>query len=219
MSIGKRIVQLRKQKNWSQTRLAQEIRAVSGHLIRQQSVAQIERGETRNPRNLSAIAKALGVTESYLRFGDSNSEKNDGALSDCGMVPFLSWESADLCSGADKSLDKAAETFIPCPEQISSSGYALMVKGDAMTSPQPGPLNFPQGTIIFVDPKRTVTPGVPVVARMSGSNECSFKLYVEDAGQSYLRPLNPQYPIAVIDQNTKICGVVVGYYTSLSQSH
>ncbi|WP_286752953.1 S24 family peptidase, partial [Pseudomonas sp. BDAL1] len=54
--------------------------------------------------------------------------------------------------------------------------------------------------------KKTDTPRVP------RTNEVTFKVLLEDAGRQYLRPINPQYPIIDIIEETHICGKVMGSF-------
>jgi len=68
MSIGERVRQARESKGWSQTRLADEVRRVGGKLS-QQNVGNIEGGTVDRPKALPEIARALGVTEEWLRTG------------------------------------------------------------------------------------------------------------------------------------------------------
>ncbi|KPY10530.1 LexA family protein, partial [Pseudomonas savastanoi] len=53
---------------------------------------------------------------------------------------------------------------------------------------------------------KTDTPRVP------RTNEVTFKVLLEDAGRQYLRPINPQYPIIDIIEETHICGKVMGSF-------
>ena len=215
MNIGERIAELRKEKGWTQSDLAREVHYISGVNLRQQSIAQIENGKTKNPRNIEAIALALGVTESYLRYGD-NSNVRTPATMDIRMVPLISWVSAgQFCEVGDIAHIQNPDNFLPCPSRVSSKAYALKVKGDSMTNPTPLGISFPEGTFIYVDPEVEAVSGKPVIARLPESSECTFKIYVEDSGKWYLKPLNPQYPIQEIKEGTSICGVVVGQYTSL----
>ena len=47
-----------------------------------------------------------------------------------------------------------------------------------------------------------------VVALLPESEQAIFKQYVNDSGQAYLKPLNPQYPVILIDASCKMIGVV-----------
>lgn len=127
-----------------------------------------------------------------------------------GKVPLISWVRAGAwCEANFEQHDD--ETWLSCPVAISDSGYALKVLGDSMTNPGPG-RSYPTGCIIFVDPEAETKTGDRVIARVPRTNEATFKILVEDAGRQFLRPINPQYPIIDITEETHICGKVVGCF-------
>lgn len=127
-----------------------------------------------------------------------------------GKVPLISWVQAGAwCEANFEHHD--GETWLSCPVAISESGYALKVLGDSMTNPGPG-RSYPTGCIIFVDPEAETKTGDRVIARVPRTNEATFKILVEDAGRQFLRPINPQYPIIDITEETHICGKVVGSF-------
>jgi SOS-response transcriptional repressor LexA len=127
-----------------------------------------------------------------------------------GKVPLISWVQAGAwCESNFEQHD--GETWLSCPVPISESGYALKVLGDSMTNPGPG-RSYPTGCIIFVDPEAETKTGDRVIARVPRTNEATFKILVEDAGRQFLRPINPQYPIIDITEETHICGKVVGSF-------
>lgn len=127
-----------------------------------------------------------------------------------GKVPLISWVQAGAwCEANFESHD--GETWLSCPVPISESGYALKVMGDSMTNPGPG-RSYPTGCIIFVDPEAESKTGDRVIARVPRTNEATFKVLVEDAGRQFLKPINPQYPIIDITEETHICGKVVGSF-------
>lgn len=127
-----------------------------------------------------------------------------------GKVPLISWVQAGAWCEANFELHDG-ETWLSCPVAISDSGYALKVLGDSMTNPGPG-RSYPTGCIIFVDPEAETKTGDRVIARVPRTNEATFKVLVEDAGRQFLKPINPQYPIIDITEETHICGKVVGSF-------
>ncbi|AZF46770.1 LexA family transcriptional regulator [Pseudomonas sp. R2-7-07] len=127
-----------------------------------------------------------------------------------GKVPLISWVQAGAWCESNFELHDG-ESWLSCPVPISESGYALKVMGDSMTNPGPG-RSYPTGCIIFVDPEAETKTGDRVIARVPRTNEATFKVLVEDAGRQFLRPINPQYPIIDITEETHICGKVVGSF-------
>ena len=63
--------------------------------------------------------------------------------------------------------------------------------------------------MILVDTDADASSGKLVVAKLTDSNEATFKKLIEDAGRRFLKPLNPDYPMLQVNGNCKIIGVVV----------
>lgn len=128
-----------------------------------------------------------------------------------GRVPLISWvQAGDFCGVVDLFEPGDAEDWLLTVQPMSQHAYALRVKGDSMTAPYG--LSYPEGVIIYVDPDTPVTNGCRVIAKIPGSEEATFKVYSEDAGQRFLKPLNPQYPTITMTPDMQICGVVRGMW-------
>nr|WP_189666761.1 S24 family peptidase [Pseudomonas amygdali] len=85
--------------------------------------------------------------------------------------------------------------------------FWLEVAGDSMTAPSG--MSVPEGMLILVDPGVEARPGKLVVAKLPSSNEATFKKLIDDAGQLYLKPLNPGYSMIKCTGDCKIIGVAV----------
>lgn len=128
-----------------------------------------------------------------------------------GTVPLISWVQAGaFCQAPDLFEPGDAEDWLLTVQKLGPHAYALRVQGDSMTSSYGR--SYPEGCIIFVDPDTAITNGCRVIAKLPDSQEATFKVYVEDAGKRFLRPLNPQYPIIEMTPDMVLCGVVRGYY-------
>ena len=79
-----------------------------------------------------------------------------------------------------------------------------------MVSLSPGQRSYPQGSIIYVDPDKPVVSGARVVALVNG--EFTFKMFVEDAGRKFLKPINTSYDKIDVTGGANIYGVVIGSY-------
>jgi SOS-response transcriptional repressor LexA len=177
--------------------------------------------------SMAALCSWLKVRREWLEYGvlpksqeSSNiyprragHENNVSSIPDCfGKVPLISWVQAGAwCEATSNFESYHADTWLSCPVAISRSGYALLVRGDSMTNPSPG-RSYPAGCIIFVDPEIESKTGDRIIARLPRTNEATFKVLAEDAGRKFLRPINPQYPIIDITEETHICGKVVGSF-------
>lgn len=177
--------------------------------------------------SMAALCSWLKIRREWLEYGvlpkaegeRTASLKGSSELSNVvditqrfGKVPLISWVQAGAwCEAISNFEAYNAETWLSCPVAISPNGYALKVLGDSMTNPGPG-RSYPAGCIIFVDPECETKTGDRVIARLPRTNEATFKVLVEDAGRQFLKPINPQYPIITITEETHICGKVVGSF-------
>ncbi|WP_296263975.1 MULTISPECIES: LexA family protein [unclassified Pseudomonas] len=180
--------------------------------------------------SMAALCNWLGIRREWLEYGvlpkaraatgeaSSNSEStvddsNVQQISErYGKVPLISWVQAGAWCEAFSNFEAyQADHWLSCPVPISEAGYALKVLGDSMTNPGPG-RSYPAGCIIFVDPEVEANTGDRVVARVPRTNEVTFKVLVADAGRQFLKPINPQYPIIDITEETHICGKIVGSF-------
>lgn len=175
--------------------------------------------------SLTVLAEWLGCRREWLQHGvppafpdasaQTNKEPSNTIIANpqAGKVPLISWVQAGMWSEIPTSVESFdAELWLPCPVNISKSGYALRVVGDSMTNYGPGK-SYPAGCVIFVDPELEVNNGDRVIATIPGSNEATFKVLVKDAGRYYLKPINPQYPIIELTEEMEICGKVIGTFT------
>lgn len=177
--------------------------------------------------SLTAISDWLGVRREWLEHGvmpvfpdeapprsvASNIDNVQTTDTKMGKVPLISWVQAGSWCEIGTSVESFdAELWLPCPVNISKSGYALRVVGDSMTNNGPG-RSYPAGSVIFVDPELAVNNGDRVIATLPSTNEATFKVLVQDAGKHYLKPINPQYPIMELTEEMQICGKVIGTFT------
>lgn len=89
---------------------------------------------------------------------------------------------------------------------VHGSAFWLKVEGDSMTAPTG--VSIPEGSLVLVDTGRDPINGSLVIAKLTDTNEATFKKLVLD-GAKYLKALNPAYPVITINGNCKIIGVVV----------
>ncbi|EGQ8054305.1 LexA family transcriptional regulator [Vibrio alginolyticus] len=100
-------------------------------------------------------------------------------------------------------IDEWHETTVRTSERC----FWLRVQGDSMTSPVG--TSIPEGMLVLIDTERDHDNGSLVVAKLTDVNEATFKKFVRDSGQEYLKPLNPNYPMMPINDNCRIIGVAV----------
>lgn len=113
--------------------------------------------------------------------------------------PEISWVQA---GAASEAMDLG--NISTCPTHTSDvwaghDAFWLRVLGSSMTSPVG--TSFPEGMLILVAPDMEPRSGQFVVARMADTNEATFKQLIKDAGELFLKPLNPAYPITQVTPN------------------
>ncbi|HET9680335.1 MAG TPA: XRE family transcriptional regulator [Gammaproteobacteria bacterium] len=199
MKLHDRIKHARQEKGLSQVEFAKALK------VTQSTVQQWESGATAPKRaRLPVVERVLGVSID-LNAGSSNTQSGPVIM---GSAPLISWvQAGSWCDIADSYEPGDAEKWIPTTKRLGHHAFALRVSGDSMENPRGKP-TYPDGSIIIVDPDKTVVNGSRVVVRLDDVEEATFKVYVEDAGKRYLKPLNPQYPTIEINSNATICGVV-----------
>lgn len=189
--------------------------------IDQASISDLERGRSGRSSYTASIAQVCGVSAIWLESGagemlaqnpSSSSEPSNVAPAmqpkQSYRYPVISWVAAGAWA-------EAVEPFPPGfsdryeISDYNSKGVAfwLEVKGDSMTSPVG--TSITEGMMILVDTEAEAISGKLVVAKLSDSNEATFKKLVEDGGRRFLKPLNPAYPVEMCAENCRIVGVVV----------
>ncbi|WP_345894463.1 LexA family protein [Pseudomonas umsongensis] len=212
MHIGDRISREMSGKGWSEGELSRR----SG--VTQPTIHRIITGESKSPKrdNVERIAKALRVPAEWLWVGGVRPDLANEPLSNVELAlqptrsfsyPEISWVQAGSAMEAVELSNVAA-----CPRHTSDvwagdNGFWLRVVGASMTSSSGD--SFPEGFLILVAPDIEPRHGQYVVARMIDTNEATFKQLVRDAGELYLKPLNPSYPTKPIDDAWEVVGTVV----------
>jgi SOS-response transcriptional repressor LexA len=140
---------------------------------------------------------------------DGNASSITPVASD--RIPLISWR--DVRSFCRSPEDTEVSSWIACPIEIGKAAFALTVENDSMTNPGVG-ATYPLGCIIFVNPEAIVSAGDKVIASVPDSDQLTFKIFTEDAGRNFLRPINPQYPVIDITGNVFIFGKIVGTFIS-----
>lgn len=108
------------------------------------------------------------------------------------------------------------ETSLTCPMPHSDKTFTYKVSGPTMTASS-GP-SFSHGSYIYVDPEQAITAesGDLVLAYIPSRKAIGFRMLIEEAGQTYLRPLNIQFPIST--DEFEIIGKVIGAWIPTTNS-
>ncbi len=111
------------------------------------------------------------------------------------------------CEAVEAYALKDIDLWLESDAHIQGDAFWLQVDGDSMTAP--AGISIPEGTFVLFDTGREAINGSLVIAKLSDSNEATFKKLVIDGGQKYLKGLNPQWPLVPINGNCRIIGVAV----------
>lgn len=208
--IRSRLVALMNLKGWSQRDLAKEIACYSRRngapsRISQQNVQHFISGQVKTPRYILTLRDFVLEQESKINEPRPNVVMGPDVR---GRVPLISYVKAGEFDPASDPLEPGdAMDWLPCPTSHSVHTFALSVRGDSMTAPFGK--SYPDGSIIFIDPEqKTPENGQRIIAKLSGTDEVTFKKFVHEDGRSWLQPLNPQHPM--ITAPFEVIGVVIG---------
>lgn len=131
-----------------------------------------------------------------------------GAYVPGSKYPVLSKVQAGAWSEAVEAYTlKDIDLWLESDAHIQGDAFWLEVDGDSMTAPVG--LSIPEGTFVLFDTGREAANGNLVIAKLTDSNEATFKKFIIDGGQRYLKGLNPVWPLVPINGNCRIIGVAV----------
>lgn len=202
---------------WARTELRNmtQVELVKASGVAQSVISKVEQGLMHKPSGLPDLARALNIDVFWLKTGEGepqpNSQRNVIPVTSRGRVPLISWVAAgNLGEVQDMYAPGEADEWIDTETQPGQSAFALKVTGDSMTSPYPGEVSFPDGSIIIVDPGRSASAGDFVVAKDVNTQQATFKKLAHDGGRWFLKPLNPTYPTVEIDDpGLRVIGRVI----------
>ncbi|MCY4421304.1 MAG: S24 family peptidase [Gammaproteobacteria bacterium] len=161
------------------------------------------------------LERAMGKPEGWM--DESHGPESSGAgntteptaYGTTGMHnlrPLISWvQAGNWSENLASPVPEDEVDLLPCPVRCSLRTFVLKVRGISM---EPG---FSEGDLIYVDPEVEPVNGRHVVVRKDGTDEATFKQFVNEDGRMFLRALNPDWPdrIVEIDKAVTVCGVVV----------
>ncbi len=173
-------------------------------------------GGNRKPsiEEIATMMKIVGLKRMTLN-SDGYVEPTEISPTDIARVenqpqqafPVLNYVQAGKWINNAKPSSKEIVEWQPTTEKASDRSFWLRVEGDSMTSGSG--VSFPEGTMILVDAKRDYRNGSLVVAKLSDIEEVTFKKLIIDAGQKFLKPLNPIYPPISISDDCLIIGSII----------
>ncbi|WP_171501392.1 S24 family peptidase [Acinetobacter lwoffii] len=131
------------------------------------------------------------------------------------LIPVISWVAAGSFSPIETVIkDTEIREWLPPNKDCGKNGYGLIVTGMSMS-----PYFLPDDRI-YVNPDIQTfdlkTDDLVIVA-CSGDSEATFKKLIIEGNDSYLQPLNPNWPDQIIKltEDCKLVGKVVGLYRKI----
>ncbi|MEO5351272.1 MAG: XRE family transcriptional regulator [Magnetococcus sp. YQC-3] len=220
MNLSERIKMARKQAGLTQKELAIRVE------VSQTAVHKLESGRSKASRHTVAIALTCGVDPIWLDTGrgemsliGSTPGMSQAELAEAAgkgelhraqlfaRLPLISWEDASQsCEEPIESFHPTALAWLPIAPKTSDRTFALRVPDDSMEP------EFQEGEMILIDPTLPGKHNQFVIARMEGDSLATFKQLTLVGSRTYLKPLNPRYPLIDVQGGIRVCGVVVGKF-------
>lgn len=151
---------------------------------------------------------AAKVAEQAESLGGESNVKYVGEYKPGRRYPVLSSVQAGAWSEACEPYTlKDIDLWLDSDAHTQGDAFWLRVDGDSMTAPIG--LSIPEGTYVLFDTGREPINGSLVIAKLSDSNEATFKKLIIDGGNMYLKGLNPAWPLIHINGNCRIIGVAI----------
>lgn len=208
MKIGDIIRKARLDEGLSLTAVA-EITGVS-----KSHISQTELGETKSPSFdvIAKLADFYGLSLDALYKASKNKATSAMVAAGTRMphnLPIIPWSEIHNWQSYANNMGTGGDV-VPSPFNCSEQSFAAYVTNDSMTATHGALDNFPEGALIIIDPKEPSNNKSFVVAFNENNNDPTFKQLIIDGSTTYLRPLNPQYPLQMTEKVT-IVGTVLGY--------
>lgn len=151
---------------------------------------------------------AAKVAEQAASLNGESNVKYIGEYRPGKRYPVLSSVQAGAWSEACEPYTlKDIDLWLDSDAHIQGEAFWLKVEGDSMTAPVG--LSIPEGTFVLFDTGREPSNGSLVIAKLSDSNEATFKKLIIDGGQRYLKGLNPAWPLVPVNGNCRVIGVAI----------
>lgn len=205
-TVGSRVKFRRRQLKMTQKDIAERVG------ISASAVTQWENDNTGlSAENLLKLSSILKCNPSWLLLGTGTPEEGvTPSIIGFSSVPIISWVQAGDWADNFYESSKGDHEYIDTPLNVSEKAFALVVKGQSMTTTN-GDLSIPEGAVVIVEPEYGYLDdinGKIVVAQQKGSSEATIKKLIIDGPNKYLAPLNPQFHPIQINGDCVIAGRV-----------
>ncbi len=164
---------------------------------------------------LEAISKITGKSSDYFLYGTETEVSEPSAdyviesFIKTKNVPHISWETVkDMLINNDVDTRAACDEMIVSQTKTTDRAFAVDYIGDEMTGN--GMKTIPEGVTLIFDRLDEIKLPCKVLAVVH--DDLVFRELVRDGGIKYLKPWNSQYRTIKVDDDVKICAVMVEYF-------
>lgn len=207
-----RLAKKAKNSSWTQGKVAQ----LAG--IAQQSYADIENGDTKNPR-YSVLVKIADVLETTLDFlvGRTSQKQAIAVYSETmpieipnavGLIPVLTPEqAASNFEQEEYSLNEFK--FVPVYSQEEVNYKAMLITSDSMHNSDPGGISFLKGSIVLYNPTQKPKNGDFVTVKLDPSHkELVVRQFIDEGVATGFKAFNSPKPWVDFSDKTELKGVI-----------
>ena len=168
------------------------------------TISRLINRKTPNPRSstLEAIAKFFKISVDQLLGKKSlnvNSEKINS--SDLTSIPIVKWKDSENWKNTYDNYQNSDDVIFVTSKKDCL--FALKTSGDAMWP------NFPENTILIVDPTKEAKNKNFVLAYVKKDKEILFRQIFIEGSYKILRPINNIFPSRKIEDHDRIIGVII----------
>ncbi|WGT64774.1 LexA family protein [Variovorax paradoxus] len=164
--------------------------------------------------NNSKAADFLCVDARWLATGEGSMELK--RQEEAHMVPLVPWESLSTWKGVSEWQSRPeGNEFTIVPISCSNETFCVIAQGDSMVAPHGSMQSYRPGSHLYFDPLRDngkPSDGAPILAKLIGSDEVTFKIYKQEGARRWLAPLNPQHE--PIRNSFTVMGILIGQWTN-----
>lgn len=205
MEFKDRLKEIRESRGLSQKALANMVGLTPS------AIQSLESGRVKSTTYLIEIAEKLKVDPDWLKGGRTSINNFTKSMPELSLkaLPLLTihevtpWVVQGILPSNVRRTIMSNETI-----EISNKGFALEVEGDAMISiEEPANSLFPGDTVV-IDPEEKPTSGDFVLVKYENGG-LKIRKYTKDGTEEILEPLNRRYPLALIEKDMDILGVVM----------
>lgn len=198
MSLGDRIKNIRKEVGYTQADLREKANISKGYL------SEIE-NDKQEPslKVLRRIAKALGISTSYLLSEFENYENKIDGYKEFEIIPVLGSIAAGQPVFAEENIKEYAK--VPSEKVCDGQYFYLEVSGDSMIG-----AGIHEGDLVLVKKQNDVN-HKDIAVVMVNAHDATLKRVFKQNGSVILQPENKKYdPIMIKSKDARIVGKVVG---------